>query len=92
MTTMTDRERAELARLRMETKVLREEIAGLKERLKDLQIPVAVQDLIKALTSVVDDDLPVYVYDLSTEESFPLIMVDPTISDRIELNFRSEQV
>jgi hypothetical protein len=89
---MTDRERAELERLRMETKVLREEIAGLKERLKDLQIPVAVQDLIKALTSVVDDDLPVYVYDLSTDESFPLIIVDPTISDRIELNFRSEQV
>jgi hypothetical protein len=36
--------------------------------------------------------MPVYVYDLTTEESYPLIMVDPTISDRIDLNFRSEQV
>lgn len=38
----------------------------------------------------VDDwDLPVYVYDLNTCETFPLMRVDPTISDRVDLNFSS---
>lgn len=92
MTIMTDLERVELKQLRLQTKALREEIAELKERLGAMQAPITVQELIEAMASVVDDDLPVYVYDLTTEESYPLIMVDPTISDRIDLNFRSEQV
>ena len=90
MTLMTDLERVELKRLRLQTKALREEIAELKERLGAMQAPITVQELIENL--VCDDDMPVYVYDLTTEESYPLIMVDPTISDRIDLNFRSEQV
>jgi len=90
MTIMTDLERVELKRLRLQTKALREEIAELKERLGAMQAPITVQELIEAMASVVDDDMPVYVYDLTTEESYPLIMVDPTISDRIDLNFRSE--
>tara|TARA_E500000318_G_scaffold54618_1_gene50875 strand:- start:624 stop:905 length:282 start_codon:yes stop_codon:yes gene_type:complete len=89
---MTDLERVELKRLRLQNKALKEEIAGLKARLETMQTPVSVQELIEAMASVVDDDLPVYVYDLTTEESYPLIMVDPTISDRIDLNFRSETV
>ena len=92
MTIMTDLERVELKRLRLQTKALREEIAELKERLGAMQAPVTVQELMEAMASVVDDDMPVYVYDLTTEESYPLIMVDPTISDRIDLNFRSEPV
>ena len=92
MTLMTDLERVELKRLRLQTKALREEIAELKERLGAMQAPITVQELMEAMASVVDDDMPVYVYDLTTEESYPLIMVDPTISDRIDLNFRSEQV
>jgi len=92
MTIMTDLERVELKQLRLQTKALREEIAELKERLGAMQAPVTVQELMEAMASVVDDDMPVYVYDLTTEESYPLIMVDPTISDRIDLNFRSEQV
>ena len=92
MTIMTDLERVELKQLRLQTKALREEIAELKERLGAMQAPITVQELMEAMASVVDDDMPVYVYDLTTEESYPLIMVDPTISDRIDLNFRSEQV
>lgn len=92
MTLMTDLERVELKQLRLQTKALREEIAELKERLGAMQAPLTVQELMEAMASVVDDDMPVYVYDLTTEESYPLIMVDPTISDRIDLNFRSEQV
>jgi len=41
--------------------------------------------------SVDDWDLPVYVYDTNTCESFPLSIVDPTISDRVDLNFSSEE-
>ena len=37
-----------------------------------------------------NDDLPVFMYDLSTSESFPIVRVDPTISDRIDLNFSSQ--
>ena len=92
MTIMTDLERVELKQLRLQTKALREEISELKERLGAMQAPLTVQELMEAMASVVDDDMPVYVYDLTTEESYPLIMVDPTISDRIDLNFRSEQV
>ena len=92
MTLMTDLERVELKQLRLQTKAFREEIAELKERLGAMQAPITVQELMEAMASVVDDDMPVYVYDLTTEESYPLIMVDPTISDRIDLNFRSEQV
>ena len=90
MTLMNDLERAELARLRRQTKALQEEIAELKTRLENMQAPITVRELMQTLASIIDDDMPVYVYDLSTDESFPLIMVDPTISDRIELNFRSE--
>ena len=90
MTIMNDLERAELTRLRRQTKAFREEIAQLKMRLEKMQAPITVQELIEAMASVVDEDLPVYVYNLSTEESYPLIGVDQTISDRIDLNFRSE--
>ena len=90
MTLMNDLERAELARLRRQTKALQEEIAELKTRLENMQAPITVRELMQTLASIIDDDMPVYVYDLSTDESYPLIMVDPTISDRIDLNFRSE--
>lgn len=90
MTLMNDLERAELARLRRQTKALQEEIAELKTRLENMQAPVTVKELMQTLASIIDDDMPVYVYDLSTDESYPLILVDPTISDRIDLNFRSE--
>ena len=36
------------------------------------------------------EDLPVLAYDLSGNESFPIERVDPTISDRIDLNFTRE--
>ena len=90
MTIMNDLERAELTRLRRQTKAFQEEISQLKMRLEKMQAPISVQELIEAMASVVDEDLPVYVYNLSTEESYPLIRVDQTISDRIDLNFRSE--
>ncbi len=90
MTKLSEFERIELERLRLQTKALQEENLRLTERLRDLQAPVSVQELMKALESVMDDDLPVYVYDLSTDEAYPLILVDPTISDRVDLNFRSE--
>ena len=36
------------------------------------------------------DDLPVFLYDLNTGEAYSLWSVDPTISDRIDLNFSSQ--
>ena len=90
MTSLNDIERAELARLRLQTKALRDEITQLKTRLETYQVPIDVQEVVTLLESVTDKDMPVYVYDLSTDESYPLLMVDPTISDRIDLNFRSE--
>ena len=91
MTAMNDIERAELARLRLQTKALRDEIAQLKTRLETYQVPIDVQEVVTLLESVIDKDMPVYVYDLSTDESYPLLLVDPTISDRVDLNFRSKQ-
>jgi hypothetical protein len=88
---MNDIERAELARLRLQTKALRDEIAQLKTRLETYQVPIDVQEVVTLLESVIDKDMPVYVYDLSTDESYPLLLVDPTISDRVDLNFRSKQ-
>jgi hypothetical protein len=41
--------------------------------------------------SVDDWDLPVYVYDTHTSETFPLEIVDPTINGRVDLNFSSEE-
>ena len=37
-----------------------------------------------------NDDLPVFLYDLNTSEKFSLWSVDPTISDRVDLNFSSQ--
>ena len=91
MTSLNDIERAELARLRLQTKALRDEIAQLKTRLETYQVPIDVQEVVTSLESVIDKDMPVYVYDLSTDESYPLLLVDPTISDRVDLNFRSKQ-
>jgi hypothetical protein len=91
MTAMNDIERAELARLRLQTKALRDEITQLKTRLETFQVPIDVQEVVTLLESVIDKDMPVYVYDLSTDESYPLLLVDPTISDRVDLNFRSKQ-
>jgi hypothetical protein len=51
---------------------------------------LTVKNLREELDSL-PDDLPVYAYDLSLEESFPIELVDPTISDRIELNFFREE-
>ena len=39
----------------------------------------------------VDDDMAVYAYSLSADESYPVVLVDPTISDRLELNFEENQ-
>lgn len=36
------------------------------------------------------DDLPVFLYDLDTCEAHPLWSVDPTISDRVDLNFSAQ--
>ena len=53
---------------------------------------MTVKELIAELVSLVeygDGDLPVHVHDLADGEHFPIERVDPTISDRIELNFDS---
>ena len=47
---------------------------------------------LKAQLDGVDDEMPVYAYSLFAEESYPIILVDPTISDRLELNFEWEIV
>ena len=49
---------------------------------------MTVKELIAELEAL-PDDLPVHVYDLADGEHFPIERVDPTISDRIELNFDS---
>jgi hypothetical protein len=49
-----------------------------------------VADL-KAELESLPDDLPVFMFDLHTDEAYPLQRVDPTISDRIDLNFSSEE-
>lgn len=90
MSNMTEAEYAELKRLRLETKDLREQNAQLKTRLETFQVPIDVQEVVTLLESVIDKDMPVYVYDLSTDQSYPLLLVDPTVSDRIDLNFRSK--
>lgn len=88
MSIMTEAEYAELKRLRLEAKALREQNAYLRARLEVARTPMLVQELIESLAC--DDDMPVYLYDLSTQEAYPLLQVDPTVSDRIDLNFRSE--
>jgi len=53
---------------------------------------MTVNELFEELQLLVEHgngDLPVYVYDLADGEHFPIERVDPTISDRIELNFDS---
>jgi len=50
---------------------------------------MTVKQLIEELKSC-PEDLPVYVWDLETEEPGEVLLVDPTISDRVDLNFRSE--
>ena len=42
---------------------------------------------LKSQLDGIDDDMPVYAFDLSQEESHPVQLVDPTISDRVEINF-----
>lgn len=86
---MNEIEREELKLLRLKTKALGEQITNLKARLETEQTPIDVQELVNKLASVIDTDMPVYVYDLSTDESYPLLLVDSSISDRIELNFDS---
>ena len=49
-----------------------------------------VADL-KAELESLPDDLPVFMFDLHTDEAYPLQRVDPTISDRVDLNFSSEE-
>jgi hypothetical protein len=89
MKTMNEIEREELKLLRLKTKALGEQITNLKARLETEQTPIDVQELVNKLASVIDTDMPVYVYDLSTDESYPLLLVDSSISDRVELNFDS---
>ena len=47
---------------------------------------------LKAQLEGIDDNMAVYAYSLFAEESYPIILVDPTISDRLELNFEWEIV
>jgi hypothetical protein len=47
-----------------------------------------VKDL-RAQLDDLPDDLPVFLFDLHTDEAYPLQQVDPTISDRVDLNFSS---
>jgi len=47
---------------------------------------------LKSQLEGVDDDMAVYAYSLSADESYPVVLVDPTISDRLELNFEWEIV
>lgn len=51
---------------------------------------IKVSDL-KAELEGLPDDLPVFVFDEHTDEAFPLQIIDPTISDRVDLNFSSEE-
>ena len=53
---------------------------------------MTVNELFEELESLIEHgngDLPVHVHDLADGEHFPIERVDPTISDRIELNFDS---
>ena len=50
---------------------------------------MTVKELREELESL-PDELPVYVWDLEIEEPSKVLLVDPTISDRVDLNFRSE--
>ena len=49
---------------------------------------MTVKELIEELQAL-PEDLSVHVHDLADGEHFPIERVDPTISDRIELNFDS---
>lgn len=49
---------------------------------------MTVKELIEELQAL-PEDFPVHVHDLADGEHFPIERVDPTISDRIELNFDS---
>ena len=49
---------------------------------------MTVKELIEELQSL-PEDLTVHVHDLADGEHFPIDIVDPTISDRIDLNFDS---
>ena len=51
---------------------------------------IKVSDL-KAQLESLPDDLPVFMFDLHSDEAYPLQQVDPTISDRVDLNFTSEK-
>jgi len=42
---------------------------------------------LKKVLEYCEDNLPVYAFSLDSEESYPVEIVDPTIADRIELNF-----
>lgn len=46
---------------------------------------------LKAQLEGIDDGMAVYAYSLSADESYPIILVDPTISDRLELNFKDDE-
>ena len=44
---------------------------------------------LKAELEALPDELPVFVWDETDEDPHPVLCVDPTISDRVDLNFRS---
>lgn len=46
---------------------------------------------LKKVLEYCEDNLPVYAFSLDSEESYPVEIVDPTIADRIELNFFHER-
>jgi hypothetical protein len=50
---------------------------------------MTVKQLIEALEMIGDSSLPVHVHDLADGEHFAVELLDPTISDRVELNFNS---
>jgi len=52
---------------------------------------MTVKELIEELQSL-PEDLPVHVHDLADGEHFPIERVDPTISDRVEINFDASRL
>ena len=50
---------------------------------------MTVKELIEQLQSL-PQDLPVHVGDISWNEHWPLDIVDATLSDRVDLNFDTE--
>ena len=46
---------------------------------------------LRAKLDALPDDLPVFLFDLDSDEAYPIQLVDPMICDRVDLNFSSQE-